>query len=229
MLEKLKKKYNEVDLKKINNILLIISFLILVISFLFLNNHWLFVPIFLFIFELSCYTKKNRAIRFISDILFILLISYFLLPYIEFSVIDVNLKKVLNMIIKILLTFDYFMIIIWILKQKKLKYVRRKIKGKKYTFKELRKNKYDYFKRKNETLINDYIKNENIDLNSDYYEVLSSNLENKTKNDLEEYVHTSYLRFYKHKKYSKKDKLDKLNFVFMLFHVTILLLTIIVR
>ena len=228
MLEKIKNKKNEIDLRNLKFGLLILSFILLIISLILLKNHWFLIPIYLFLFFLSTYTNKNRSIRFLTDILFILLFAYFLLFYLDIRIINFNIKKVLSTIIKILFSSDYLMIIIWIIKERKMKY--RKIKKrKKYTFKELRKNKFNKFKSQNEDFIKNYIEKENIALGSDYHEVINSNLDNKTKYDLEKYVHLEYLRFYKHKNYQKDHKFDKLNFAFILFHVTILLLIIIVR
>ena len=102
----------------------------------------------------------------------------------------------------------------------------KKIKhGKKYTFKELRSKKEREFRNKEEIKINNYLKEENIPLGSDYEKVIKDNLDNLTNNKLDKYIWTNYLRFYKNQKNHIVRKIDKFNFLFLLIHVIILILS----
>ena len=140
-------------------------------------------------------------------------------------------KIILNtflFIIKGLYILNYFWFVLMHIKNKKVKYYRKK-KRKKYTFRELREKNMLLFKNKTKKAIADYVENQNIELNSDYSNLLENNLDDKSLNDLEEYVWLNYLRFYKHKRYDKEVLFDKLNLVFLIIHVIILLLVFLVR
>lgn len=230
MFLKIKKKHDSIELTDLNNILLVISLVLLIISLLYATNVLILVLIFIFIYELSSHLTENKYIRFLSNFLGILLFGYLSMYFLDLSFINFDIKNVFRIVIKILLLINYFLIVFVDIKRKKLKIIKgRKGKKKKYTFKELRGEKIDYFKTENIKTFDTYTKNNNINLRSDYYKLLKDNLDNKTANDLEEYVWLNYLRFYKNKKYNRRNVFDKMNFVFILIHVIILLLAIFVR
>jgi len=227
MFVKLKKKYNDFNLSNLNNMLLVLSLIVFIISLVLVKNNFIFILIYLFVY-LTKKKLKNKTIRFISDISGIILVCLILISYLELSIFSLDIKYLIRLVLKVLLGLDYFFIIISIIKNKKIKYVKGR-KSKKYTFKELRSKKFGMFKAKTQEEFNKYIKNENINIDSDYYQVIQNNLENKSKNDLEEYVWLNYLRFYKNKRFNKRNVFDRSNLLFLVIHIIILLLTIFVR
>lgn len=230
MLERIKNKHDNIELDNLNNILLIISLIFIFISLIFVKNIFVIILIFIFIYELSSHVTNNKYVTFLSNFLGIFLLSYILIYFLELSLFKFDIKKVIINFIKVILFTNYFLIVFLNIKIKKVKILKSKNKNKKkYTFKELRKEKIKYFQETTKTVVDNYIKKNDISKKSDYYKVLNSNINNKAKNDLEEYVWINYLRFYKNRKYNRKNIFDRMNFIFILIHVIILLLAIFVR
>lgn len=230
MLSKIKKIHNSINLIDLNNILLCISLITIAISLIKVSNLIVIALIFLFIYEIAIHLKDNKFIQFLTDVLGILVLSYSLIYFIDISFISIDIKTGFLLVVKVLTFISYFLIVFQVIKNKDLKIIKgNKRNIKKYTFKELRSSKINSFRADNVKIINNYINDNEIDLESDYYKLLNDNINNKSKNDLEEYVWINYLRFYKNKKYNKTNIFDKFNFIFILIHVIILLLAIFVK
>ena len=223
------KEKNSFDWFSINNIIIIISCILFIISLFYLNNLVLMVIVYLLILYFS--TKfYNNYVKFISCILPIVLFGFILFNSIKFNIVRSESYTIFSVVIKILLSIDYLLIIYEYLKEKKEKVLKvKKNKYKKYTFKELRKLNLDKYKKLNMDNIEKYISDNNISSDSDYYKVIMDNYENKSKNDLEEFVWINYLRFYKNKRYIKNNYLDKYSIIYLLVHVIIFLIIIFVR
>ena len=229
MLKKIKKKYDSFLMTDLNNLLLIFTLLLFLISLFFLKNIYVYFFIYIFLFDLTRHIKKNKYILPFNWIIGIFLIAFLFFNLLNLSFLSLDIKKIMEIIVKIFFFVDYFLIILLTIKDKKYKIMKlQKRRLKKYTFKELRERKIDDFKRINQEIINEYLKTYNILKDSDYYKVINDNYLNKTKEDLEEYVWINYLRFYKNKKYQKAS-LDKTNFLFFFFFGIILLLVLLVR
>lgn len=229
MLKKIKKKYDSFLMTDLNNLLLIFTLLLFLISLFFLKNIYVYFFIYIFLFDLTRHIKKNKYILPFNWIIGIFLIAFLFFNLLNLSFLSLDIKKIMEVIVKIFFFVDYFLIILLTIKDKKYKIMKlQKRRLKKYTFKELRERKIDDFKRINQEIINEYLKTYNILKDSDYYKVINDNYLNKTKEDLEEYVWINYLRFYKNKKYQKAS-LDKTNFLFLGIHGIILLLVLLVR
>lgn len=213
----------------LNNLLLIFTLLLFLISLFFLKNIYVYFFIYIFLFDLTRHIKKNKYILPFNGIIGIFLIAFLFFNLLNLSFLSLDIKKIMEIIVKIFFFVDYFLIILLTIKDKKYKIMKlQKRRLKKYTFKELRERKIDDFKRINQEIINEYLKTYNILKDSDYYKVINDNYLNKTKEDLEEYVWINYLRFYKNKKYQKAS-LDKTNFLFLGIHGIIFLLVLLVR
>ena len=229
MLKKIKKKYDSFLMTDLNNLLLIFTLLLFLISLFFLKNIYIYLFIYIFLFDLTRHIKKNKYILPFNGIIGIFLIAFLFFNLLNLSFLSLDIKKIMEIIVKIFFFVDYFLIILLTIKDKKYKIMKlQKRRLKKYTFKELRERKIDDFKKINQEIINEYLKTYNILKDSDYYKVINDNYLNKTKEDLEEYVWINYLRFYKNKKYQKAS-LDKTNFLFLGIHGIILLLVLLVR
>ena len=228
MLLRLKTIRNNINLSNLNNSLLIISLIMFTFSIYFLNNKYWFLVIIVLLYELYNHTKKNKYLKLIMDISFIITLGYFLLTFIDLSFFNFNILKYIKILIKVLFLVTYFWIIICEISNKKIKHLKRKKKSGR-SFNELRKSKINYYKEKRSDYINSYIKEHNIDATSDYYKLIKANLASKTKEEMEEYIKLEYLRFYKNRALVKKNIFDKFNIVFLLIHVIILLLVILVR
>lgn len=229
MFKKIKKKYDSFLMTDLNNLLLIFTLLLFLISLFFLKNIYVYFFIYIFLFDLTRHIKKNKYILPFNGIIGIFLIAFLFFNLLNLSFLSLDIKKIMEIIVKIFFFVDYFLIILLTIKDKKYKIMKlQKRRLKKYTFKELRERKIDDFKRINQEIINEYLKTYNILKDSDYYKVINDNYLNKTKEDLEEYVWINYLRFYKNKKYQKV-RLDKTNFLFLGIHGIILLLVLLVR
>lgn len=229
MLKKIKKKYDSFLMTDLNNLLLIFTLLLFLISLFFLKNIYVYFFIYIFLFDLTRHIKKNKYILPFNGIIGIFLIAFLFFNLLNLSFLSLDIKKIMEIIVKIFFFVDYFLIILLTIKDKKYKIMKlQKRRLKKYTFKELRERKIDDFKKINQEIVNEYLKTYNILKDSDYYKVINDNYLNKTKEDLEEYVWINYLRFYKNKKYQKAS-LDKTNFLFLGIHGIILLLVLLVR
>ncbi len=229
MLQKLKTKYQKIDFSNLENVIIIICFLFFIISLLFVRNIILIILIELFLYFLASFFK-TKEISFINNFLPILILGYFLFHFINFNFIEFNVLKLLLIIIKILFFINYLLVFIELFKKRKIKLLKTFHKRfKYYSFKELRSRNIEKFRKINSKMANKYIKENAIEYQSDYYKVIDSNIENKSKVDLEEYVWINYLRFYKNKKYHILHSFNQFNFVFLLIHVIILILSIFVR
>ena len=180
--------------------------------------------IYLFILKLS-FHSSNKSIRFLTYISGIFVLVNILIKYNFFAF---NFLSIFLIICKIILILDYLLILIRELNYKKNKYFKR-ISLQKRTFKNLRKSNLNSFLIKNRKIINNYIKQEALPLNSEEVQLLNDNLLEVSKNDLEEYVYSNYLKFYKYQKKKFLKQLDLYNFVFLSIHVIILILSWIVR
>ena len=220
-------KHETIELSDLNICLLIVSLIMLAISLILTRNIYLMIVIYLFIYEVYYHQKKDKYISFLTSILPISLFACFLMRYIDLSFVKFDVLNIIKVIINIFMFVDYFLIIFKEIKAKNLKYIKRG--NRKRTFNDLRRNKIKDFKIANLENIKVYQEEHSIDIKSDYYKVLTDNFSNKVKNDLEDYVHLNYLRFYKNKKYNKKNIFDSLNIAFISVHVIILLLSIFVR
>ncbi len=229
MLMKLKKMYEEFDYYELNNIIFIICFLIFIISLYFLNNVFLIIFLYLLVFYHATYLNDN-LIKFITTILPLMIIGFLVTYFFKLTFIELDIFKYFFIIIKVFFCVDYLLIVFNFLKKKK-NYILRDLKKlwRYYSFKELRKRNYNDFKEKNKDLMAEYINENNINLSSDYYKVIEDNFENKSLEDLEEYVWINYLRFFKNRRNIKKIKFEKYNLVFLGIHVIIFLLVILVR
>ena len=224
MFMKIQRKHREFKLSNINNLIFIISFLLMVVSIYIVNNYILLIFIYLFILELS-FHSSNKSIRFLTYISGIFVLVNILIKYNFFAF---NFLSIFLIICKIILILDYLLILIRELNYKKNKYLKR-ISLQKRTFKNLRKSNLNSFLIKNRKIINNYIKQEALPLNSEEVQLLNDNLLEVSKNDLEEYVYSNYLKFYKYQKKKFLKQLDLYNFVFLSIHVIILILSWIVR
>ncbi len=229
MLEKLMMKHDSLKISDLNNFLLGLSLIIYSLSIYLVSNPVILIIIYLFTYEIYLHVRSKKYLRFLIDIAGILLIGYLFLNLISLSFFKINILKYIGITIKVLLFLTFFLIVIKCIRMKNIKYIKGQRYNKKYTFKELRSLKFKNFWKNNETLINSYVKENDLNLESDYYKLIKSNINNKTKNDLEEYVWLNYLRFYKNRRYNKKMIFDTLNLVFIIIHVIILILAVVVR
>jgi len=230
MYQKLKKRHDDIDLNDLNNLLLIISLISLNIFLINKNNFLILLLILVFIYEISSHLMDNKYIRFLSNFIVIIHFAYLLMRSLNLKILFFNMIEPFQIFIKFGIFITYSLIVFICIKRKKLKIIKgEKRKIKKYKFKEIIAKKIDEFKNNNLKMIDNYIKEEKITKSSDYYKVIENNLNDKSKNDLEEYVWVNYLRFYKNRRYNKRNVFDKLNFIFITIHVIILLLAIFVR
>ena len=227
MLKRLIRKHKAIDLKDLNNVLLIISLGVFLVSLYFLKNIYVLMLVYLFIYDLFYRRERNKYFKLLTGILPILIFACFLLRYIDLSSLSFDLINMLKIIIKALIFLDYLMIVVHEIRGKDIKYVKGK-RGKN-SLNDLRIKNIKRYKDCNLEVLNNYQIKNNLDLDSDYYKVLKNNLNQKIKNDLEEYVVINYLRFYKNRKNNKKNILDSLNILFVSIHVIILLLSILVK
>ena len=226
MLEKIKKMNQKINLDDLNIIILIISIFFYLVSLVFTKNIWIIFFLYLLNFELFSHLEKDKYLVFLNAILPVILIAFVLFNYIDLK-LPFDFIKIVRIMIKILLMTDYIVLIILIIKNRNIKYVKgRKKKLRKHTFYELRKSMIGKVQKEELEYETKYIQDNEIDYQSDYYKVICKNRKLKTIDDLEEYVVLKYLRFYKNKKYNHRNVFDKLNLVFLGIHVIILLLVI---
>ncbi len=224
----IKKKHDSIKLTDLNNIIVVISLIPFIFNLCYTNNIFVIIIMSVFIYELSSHLNNNKIIRFLSNVLIVLILGYYALQFVNLLTLTVIVNKILLIIIKILLLIIYLLIVFINIKSKNIKLVKNKKSNiKNYTFKELRNKKRDYFKKETIDLINNYKNNNNISSNSDYYKVLENNIDSKTSYDLEEYIWVNYLRFYKNKSICKKNIFDKINIIFILIHIVIFILAIV--
>ena len=178
MLKKIKKKYDSFLMTDLNNLLLIFTLLLFLISLFFLKNIYVYFFIYIFLFDLTRHIKKNKYILPFNWIIGIFLIAFLFFNLLNLSFLSLDIKKIMEIIVKIFFFVDYFLIILLTIKDKKYKIMKlQKRRLKKYTFKELRDRKIDDFKRINQEIINEYLKTYNILKDSDYYKVINDILE----------------------------------------------------
>ena len=159
MLKKIKKKYDSFLMTDLNNLLLIFTLLLFLISLFFLKNIYVYFFIYIFLFYLTRYIKKNKYILPFNWIIGIFLIAFLFFNLLNLSFLSLDIKKIMEIIVKIFFFVDYFLIILLTIKDKKYKIMKlQKRRLKKYTFKELRERKIDDFKRINQEIINEYLK-----------------------------------------------------------------------
>ena len=227
MLKAMKNNYQNLSFFNLNNSLLIISFMFFIISLILVKNTVLIVIMVLFIAFLLNKIEMTKITRFLNYLSFIITLALILISFLNLSFINIDVIIVFKNVVKILLFSQYSYFVYYIIKNKKIKFVRKRKSI--YTFKELRSNNYDLYFNLNENYIENYVEKENISYESDYYKIINNNLDNKSKNDLEEYVWINYLRFYKNRGLHHLNIFDKFNLVFIGIHVIILMLSFLVR
>ncbi|MBQ8891960.1 MAG: hypothetical protein IJ068_03740 [Bacilli bacterium] len=228
-LDKIRKKYLEFNIYELNTIVVIISFIIFLISIYYVTNIYLIILMYVFILYFARNYEKN-IIKFISTILPIVIFGYVLIHFVKFDFYSNETFKIFRIIIKILMSLDCICILYYYFKARKVKLLKllRK-KYKKYTFKELRKNNIDKFRNNYHNYLDSYLDKRKIRLDSDYFKVIESNIDDKVSENLNEFVVTNYLRFYKNQRYNKKVGFNVFNLLFLIFNVIILILVLIVR
>ena len=229
MLDRIRDKLEEFNIYDLSNFVVILAFIVFIISLYFVTNVYLIIVIYLFILYLARYYEKP-IIKFISSLLPIIIFGYFLIHFINFVFIEKETFNTFRIIIKVLLILDYLSILYYYFKAKKVKLnniIKRN--NKKYTFKELRKRNEKKIRESVNNEVESYLEDNKISSDSDYFKVIESNLDNKVKSDLEEYVWLEYLRFYKNKKYNQSKEFSVFNLLFLFVHVIILVLVLIVR
>jgi hypothetical protein len=184
-----------------NNILIwVIIFLIYLLCFFYVKSIYIIFIFSILVVYLANKDIDNKYIRFLSDVSGIILIAYLFIICLNLSFLNIDIEKYFRVLLKFVLLIDFIIIIFYFIQNKLIQKNKKRNKLKKYTFKELRIKHIEEFKEKNKKLIDNYIKNENITTDSEYYKLINDNFENKSKFDLEEYVWMNYLRFYKNKK-----------------------------
>lgn len=229
MWAKVKRKYQEIDIHNLDNILLVISLIIFLVSLFFIQNNFLLIFVYLFIYELSNHINENKYLIFIKNFILIIILGFVLMTLTNINLFSYDYLRIFRIIIKVFIYIEYFFIVSKLISYKRLKYIKGNPLVKKYTFKELRKKHFNRFLEVNKEIVNNYVTENNIKVGTDSYELIYSNLENKTINDLEEYVCVNYLRFYKNKRFHKVKVFDIINVIFIVIHIVILLLAIFVR
>ena len=229
MLDRIRDKLDDFNIYDLSNIVISFSFIIFLVSLYFVTNVYLIIIIYLLLLYLARNYEKP-IIKFISSILPIVIFGYFLIHFINFVFIEKETFTTFRVIIKILLIFNYISILYYYFKTKNIKrekFIKRN--NQKYTFKELRRKSEGKIRENVNNEVETYLEDNKISLDSDYFKVIESNLDDKIKNTLEEYVWCHYLRFYKNKKYNHKKEFDVFNLLFLFVHVIILVLVLIVR
>lgn len=228
-LEKLKELYTEFNIYDVNNVIVIISFIIFLLSIYNVINIYLIIILYLYILYFARNYEKNM-IKFVSFLLPIILLGYLLIHFVNLKIIGVETFKIFRIVIKILMFLDCIFILYNYFKIKKIKLQNLlKRKYKKYTFKELKRINNDKFRNDYNSYLDDYLEKNKISLDSDYFKVIENNIDNKINDNLNEYIWTNYLRFYKNQKYNYKKYFNVSNLVFLIINVIILLLVLFVR
>ena len=223
MLKNLKNK--DIDLSDLNIGIFLVCFVIFIISIVLVQNIFIIIVISFGLIFLN--KKQNKIINFINNILPIILFSYLLLWFLNYNIININ--SILLVLIKLLLLINYLYLTLNYLRIKNDNIFNENRKLKKiYSFKQLRDNNLDRVKKYNQEEVDEFIKKNNINKESDYYKLIHDNFDRKCQNDLEEYVWINYLRFYKNKRFHKQKNLKIIDLVFFLIHVIILLIILIV-
>ena len=224
MFNNLKNKFNNLNIFDINNIVIIICLILFVISLIFGNNIYMFVVMYFLILFIS-YRFNNKILLFLKSILLLLIIGSIIISFFSLSFIKIDIISIIHILIKICLGLSYIILIYLFLKKKKINTLKKYFKRFKfYSFKELRKRNYNNFLNNNKDNVEKYIEKNNINRSSDYYKVIEDNIEDKSKNELEEFVWINYLRFYKNKRYIKEKIIDIMDIIYIGIHVIILLL-----
>lgn len=224
MLRRLINKFKEFDIFDLNIYIIVLCFVAFFLSLWFGNNIFMFVLMFLVVFYLSKHVGNNIIIFLITTLPF-LLISAIILPYISIPLYKENILNIIYILIKIWLGVSYVILTYLLVNKKNIKNKKSFHKRFKfYSFKELRKRNYEFFKEKNKEIVDKYTKKNNISLTSDYYKVLNDNIEEKSKDELEEFVWLNYLRFYKNRRYFKRQLFEFENIIYIIIHIVIVLL-----
>ena len=227
MLKNLINKYNELDIFDVNNLVIILCFFLFIISLIFGNNIYMFILMYFMLLFLSKYFSNKIVVFFIST-LPLLIMGSIILQFFSFNILKIDIIYILYILIKIWIGISYIVLIFLFLKKKKIKILKSFSKRfKYYSFKELRKRNYELFINKNKDIVDKYVKNNNINLLSDYYKVVKNSIDEKSKNELEEYVWINYLRFYKNRRDNKKEIFEFTDIIYIVFHVIILLLILV--
>ena len=205
MLMKLRDKYEEFNLLKVNYLVITISFILFTFGLFFVKNIYLFIIIYLLLLYISKYFDKG-IIKLICSITAIILFGFFLINFIHIYFIKNEIFKTFRIILKILYLINYLCLLFYYYKLRK----KNDIKNNHRTFKKLRKDKYELFKHQIEDEINYYI-------------------EEKTRFELEKYIWVNYLRFYKNQKFRRYLYFNIYDFIFLTIHVIIFILILFVR
>ena len=224
MLRRLINKFKEFDIYDLNIYIIVLCFVAFFLSLWFGNSIYMYILMTLLVFYIS---KKiyNNFIMFLLIMLLFLLVGYIILSNISVPIFKGDVLNIINTLIKLWLSVSYTILIYLLINKKKVKESKSFCKRFKfYTFKELRKRNYEFFKDKNKEIVDKYSKKNNISLTSDYYKVLNNNIEEKSKDELEEFVWLNYLRFYKNRRYFKRQLFEFENIIYVLIHIIIVLL-----
>ena len=219
MFNNLKNKFNNLNMFDINNIVIIICLILFVISLIFGNNIYMFVVMYFLILFIS-YRFNNKILLFLKSILLLLIIGSIIISFFSLSFIKIDIISIIYILIKICLGLSYIILIYLFLKKKKINILKKYIKRFKfYSFKELRKRNYNNLLNNNKDNVEKYIEKNNINRSSDYYKVIEDNIEDKSKNELEEFVWINYLRFYKNQRFNASSIISMYNISFLLIHI----------
>lgn len=224
MLRRIKSKFEEFDIFDLNIYIIILCFIAFFLSIWFGNNIYMYLLMTLLIFLISKQIYNNMVIFLLTTLLFFL-VGYIIISFISIPFLKKDILNIINIIIKIWISSSYIIIIYLLINKKKIKEHKSFHKRFKfYSFKELRKRNYEYFKEKNKEIVEKYTKKNNVSLTSDYYKVLNNSIEEKSKDELEEFVWLNYLRFYKNRRYFKRQLFEFENVIYVLVHIIIVLL-----
>ena len=224
MFQKIMKKYNELDIYDLYTLIIILCFLLFFISLVIGKNIYLFILMYILVIYLSR-SFSNKIIIFLVSTLPLLLVGAIIIPFFSLKYFTIDIINILYIIIKLWLGISYIILIYLLLKSKRKKTIRNTLKRfKYYSFKELRKRHYKYYQERNKDVVKKYIEKNKIDNSSDYYKVIEDNIDNKSKQDLEEFVWINYLRFYKNKRFLKNDIFSLINVAYLIIHIIMVLL-----
>ena len=113
MLKRIKKKYDSFLMTDLNNLLLIFTLLLFLISLFFLKNIYIYLFIYIFLFDLTRHIKKNKYILPFNGIIGIFLIAFLFFNLLNLSFLSLDIKKIMEIIVKIFFFVDYFLIILY--------------------------------------------------------------------------------------------------------------------
>ena len=223
-MKRLERIFTKFNLKFFNTIIIFIGFLIFSFGLLFTKNYIVLFIDLLLLFMFSYNYKTNKYIISVLNFIILFFLVSLLISFLTIPVYSIEIKDTFMIILKFLLFIFYLFLIIFILKEKDMQIIENK-----YTLNQLRRDNIYHFKTKKKKEFNKYILKNEISKDSSQYEILENNLLPTIKNELENYVRVEYLRFYKNKSIKRILNFSEEEFLFLIIHVIILILSIIVR